>query len=126
MEKTIKKDEYAFSRILYVIEAALEYFIALGISFTYLPVLGKGIGLSDGLIAIVESFVSLGCGFQIFAIFLVKKKRVKPTVTIMHIISQVFFALIWFVPLFRFSKQAKIVLFIVLLISAHIIHNFIN
>ncbi|MBR5192324.1 MAG: MFS transporter [Clostridia bacterium] len=126
MGNIVEKDRYAFSRILYIIEASLEYFISLGVSFTYLPILGKAIGLSDGLIAIVEAFTSLGCSFQIFAIFLVKKKRVKPTVTIMHVISQTFFALVWFVPLFRFSKKAKIVLFVVLLILAHAIHNFIN
>ena len=126
MERTIVNDEYKFSRILYIIEAALEYFIALGVSVTYLPVLGEAIGLSEGLIAIVESFVSLGCGFQIFAIFLVKQKRVKPIVTIMHVISQVFFALIWFVPLFRFSLRAKVTLFMVLFLVAHVIHNIIN
>ncbi len=126
MESVNGKDQYKLSRILHVIEAALEYFIALGVSTTYLPVLGSAMGLSEGLIALVEAFVSLGCGFQIFAIFLTKKKKVKPTVTVMHIISQIFFALIWFVPLFRASDEAKIALFVVLLLSAHIIHNVIN
>ncbi len=126
MAKTIDKDKYKLSRILYIIEALLEYFIALAVSVTYLPVLGKAIGISEELIAIVEGFVSLGCGFQIFAILLVKQKRVKPIVTIMHIISQICFALIWLVPIFSFSKKTKVVLFMLIMFIAHATHNVIN
>ena len=68
MENIRVKDEYKLSRILYIIEASLEYFISIGISLTYLPVLGAALGMEGSLIAIIESFVSLGASFQIFAV----------------------------------------------------------
>lgn len=126
MEKLVVKDQYKLSRFLYIIEAALEYFVSIGISLTYLPVLGAAIGLKDSLIAIIESFVSLGASFQILAVLLVKKKRVKPVVTSMHILSQIFFACVWFVPLFKMSSAARVALFVIMLLSAHVIHNIIN
>ena len=126
MENIRVKDEYKLSRILYIIEASLEYFISIGISLTYLPVLGAALGMEGSLIAIIESFVSLGASFQIFAVLLVKKKRVKPIVTSMHILSQIFFACVWFIPLFKASKIAKIILFVCMLLGAHVIHNIIN
>ncbi|MBO7187741.1 MAG: MFS transporter [Clostridia bacterium] len=119
----IRKDEYKLSRFLYIIEAMLEYFIALGIGTVYLAKLAKEIGMSDSLVAVIEAFVSLGASFRIFAILLSNKKPVKIWVTTMHLISQVFFALIWFVPLIKISKIAQTVLLIVLLLFAYLLHN---
>ena len=74
MEATQKKDGYEFSRILYIIEAALEYFVSIAVSTIYLAKLTEYIGFSDSLTGILSSFVSLGCGFQMIAIFLANKK----------------------------------------------------
>lgn len=94
MEKTLNKDGYGFSRLLYIIEAALEYFVSLAVSSVYLAKLTGYLGFSDTLTGILSSFVSLGCGFQIIAIFLANKRPVKRWVTLLHCISQVMFALI--------------------------------
>lgn len=126
MEKTQKKDGYEFSRLLYIIEAALEYFVAISVSTIYLAKLTQYIGFSDGLTGILSSFVSLGCGFQMIAIFLANRKPVKRWVTTLHIISQVMFAILYLVPLFDFSKEIKTVIFIIMLLGAHIINNVVN
>ena len=126
MNNSTEKDQYKTSRILYIIEAALEYFIALGIGGGYLAKLGLAIGMSESLIAIIGAFVSLGCGFQIISVFLINKTPVKPWITTLHIISQIFFAMIWFVPLFKTNDTAKIVLFITFILSAHVLHNVVN
>lgn len=77
--KTAKKcDEYGFSRLLYILEAALEYFISIAVGSVYLAKLAEYIGFSDSLTGILSAFVSLGCGFQIIAIFLAHKKQGKP------------------------------------------------
>lgn len=125
METLIKKDQFKISRVMYIIEAMLEYFIALGIGTDYLAKLGMEIGMSDSLIAIVEAFVSLGASFRIFAVLLANKTPVKIWVTTLHIISQTFFAIVWFIPLFKFSQTLKTVLLIGFLLIAQILHNLV-
>lgn len=121
-----KKDEYKLSRILYIIEAALEYFISLGVAGDYITIIGLDIGMPENLIAIVDSFIALGASFQLFAVFLANKRPYKPWVCFLHIISQIFFALIFFIPLFKFSSLAKVILFVSLVLVAQIIHNIVN
>ena len=113
----MEKDIYKSSRILYVIEATLEYFISLLVAGAYLAKLTTSIGLPDSLTAILTSFVSLGCGFQLVEIFISKNKSVKRYVTILHSINQLLFALIYFVPFIKIPKTAKFVVFAVLLLS---------
>ena len=121
-----KKDIYKFSRFLYIIEAALEYFVALSIGSVYLAKVTAYLGLSDGLTGILSAFVSLGCGFQLIAIFLVNKQPVKHWVTAGHMVSQLFFAFIFIVPVVNLSLKARTVIFVIILLSAHIIHNVVN
>ena len=124
MEKEVTcKDKYAFSRVLYIIEAALEYFISIAVGGVYLANITKTIGISDAITGIITAFVSLGCGFQIIALFLAHKKPVKGWVTTGHIISQTLFALMYFVPLLDTSKTVKTVMLIATLFLAQIIHN---
>lgn len=123
---TENKDEYKTSRFLYIIEAALEYFISLLVSGAYLAKITSTIGLSDGLIGVLTSFVSLGCGFQIIAVFLANRRPVKRWVTILHSINQLFFALIYLVPFVKIGKTEKTVCFIVFLLFGHIINNIVN
>ena len=96
-QNTLTKDKYRSSRILYIIEATLEYFISLMVSGAYLAKITSSIGLSDSLTGILSSIISLGCGFQIVAIFLANKQPVKRWVTILHSINQLAFALIYIV-----------------------------
>ncbi len=119
-------DQYKLSRLMYIIEAALEYFVAIAVSTVYLARITTYIGMSDALSGILSSFVSLGCAFQIFAIFLTHKTPVKGWVTAGHIISQLLFACIYFVPLLNISQVGRIMIFIIILLCAEIIHNIIN
>ena len=88
-------DKYKFSRFLYILEAAFEYFISLLVTGAYLAKLTTSIGLSDTVTGLLTSFVSLGFGFQVIAIFLANKRPVKRWVAVLHMINQLFFALIW-------------------------------
>ncbi|MBQ7223973.1 MAG: hypothetical protein IJX06_00220 [Clostridia bacterium] len=120
-------DVYKTSRLLYIIEAALEYFIALGVGGVYLAKLTTAVGLPDSVTGILTSFVSLGCGFQLIAIFIAHKKPVKRWVTVGHIVSQFLFVALYFVPLFEgVDTGIKTVLFFILMLGAQIIHNAIN
>ena len=126
MQETVQKDAYKTSRFLYILEAALEYFISLLLTGAYLAKITSAIGMSDTLTGILTSFVSLGCGFQMIAIFLANKRPVKRWVTILHSLNQLSFALIYLVPFIQLSKTAKIVLFIAFLLIGHILNNVVN
>ena len=124
--ETKLRDEYKTSRILYIIEAALEYFIAIAVGTVYLAKITSEIGIPDNVTGILTSFVSLGCGFQIIAIFVAHKKPVKRWVTVFHVISQLLFSVMYFVPLLPISKAGQTVILIGALLVAQILHNAIN
>ena len=120
------KDIYKTSRFLYILEATFEYFISLLVTGAYLAKVTAAIGMNDTMTGILTSFVSLGCGFQIIAIFLANKRPVKRWVTILHGLNQLAFALIYLVPFIKLSKITKIAIFIVFLLLGHIVNNVVN
>ncbi len=119
------------SRILYIIEAALEYFISILFAGSYLATLTSHLGMSDSLTGILSSSISLGCLFQLFSVFL-KRRRVKTIVTSLSVVNQLLFLLLYIIPLsgtqtlFGGGKQVKIVLFIVAIFLAYLIYNCIH
>lgn len=119
-------DIYRKSRFFYILEAAFEYFISILVGGAYLAKLTSYIGLSDSLTGVLTSFVSLGCGFQIIAVFLANRQPVKKWVTALHILNQLFFALIYLLPFFGIPKKVTVVLFCIFLLAGHIINNVVN
>lgn len=119
--ETQNRDEYALSRFLYILEAALEYFISLLVTGAYLAKITSAISMSDTLTGILTSFVSLGFGFQIIAVFLANKRPVKRWVTLLHCLNQLAFALIYFIPLAPISHEMKNFLFVAFLLIMRII-----
>lgn len=128
MVETMKtvKDVYKTSRLLYIVEATLEYFVSIAVGTVYLAKITSYIGIPDSITGILSSFVSLGCGFQLIAIFLANKRPVKRWVTLLHTVSQSLFALIYLIPVFNISLKLKTAIFIASLLIAHIIHNIVN
>ncbi len=125
-EKSIKR-----SRLFYMVEAALEYFIAIGVSGSYLATLTSYLGMSDSLTGIISSFISLGCLFQLFSVFL-KRKRVKWVVTLLSAINQLLFMLLYIIPLAGGTtptpevQRIKIAVFVVAIFAAYLIYNCIH
>ena len=126
MLKQQNKDGYESSRFLYIIEAALEYFVAISVGTVYLAKITGYCGISDEITAILTAFVSLGCGFQFFSVFIGRNMPVKKFVTAGHIVSQVLFTLLYVVPLIGVPSAVKTVAIIVILFSAQVIHNLVN
>lgn len=124
-EKTKEKatDIYRTSRIMYIIEAALEYFISILVSGTYLAKVSKAIGMKDSTTALLASSVSLGVGFQIIALLISQRGSTKRWVTPVHILNQLLFTFIYVVPLVDLSSAAKSVLITVLLFVGTAISN---
>ncbi len=113
------------SRILYIIEAALEYFISILVAGSYLATLTSHLGMSDSLTGIISSFISLGCLFQLFSVFL-KRRRVKTIVTTLSVVNQLLFMLLYIIPLSGAGKQIKIALFIAAIFLAYLIYNSVH
>ena len=113
-------------QILYIIEATLEYFISIVVGGAYLAKITTAIGMSQGLTGICTAFISLGAGFQLFALFLARKSNPKRLVTLLHTVNQTCFALVYLIPLIHVPQVLKHVLFVAFLLSGHIISNLIG
>ena len=118
-------DIYKKSRLFYIFEAAVEYFLAIFVGGTYLAKMTTAIGMSDSLTGIISAFVSLGFGFQIFALFLVRKRPVKPFIISMNLLTQLAFSFLYFIPILKVGKTVKTVVFICLFLFAEVIKNVI-
>ena len=113
------------SQLMYMLEAALEYFIAILVSGSYLATLTKELGLSDSLTGLLSSIISLGCLFQLLSIF-IRRNKMKPLVIVCSIINQVLFMSLYLIPLTNFDKQVKVALFVVIILLAYVIYNIIH
>lgn len=122
---TNQKDIYKTSRVMYIIEAALEYFVSLLVSGAFLAKLTASLGFSDSLTAVLTSFVALGCSFQLFAVFFFRGGKVKSKVTVFHILNQLLFMSVYFVPFLNLSRPVKTVLFMVLLMAGYFFLNIV-
>lgn len=99
---------YKRSRKAYCMECAFEYFVALLVSDAFLAKLLTDIGMSDALIGVVSSFISLAFLFQLFSIFVVQKiTNTKVFVVIFHFLSQIFFMSLYLIPFLPIAKEIK-------------------
>ena len=117
------KDIYRKSRVLYIISATLEYFISILTGTAYLAKIAGSVGISDGTIGVLSSFTALGCAFQIVSLAMRTDKAVKPRVVTINLINQLCFTLLYVVPAFNLSKDAKTVIFTALLLCGNILLN---
>ena len=81
MSEKFETKEYKLSRKAYVAQCTFEYFISILVTDAYLAKMLSHQGISDAMIGIISSFVSLAFLFQLSAIFLVDRvKNTKKTV----------------------------------------------
>ena len=122
----MNNDIYKSSRICYVIEETVAYLITLLISDAYLARLTSTLGFSDSLTALLGSFVNLGCIFQLLAIAVFRRGRVKRKATVLYIIHQLLFMLLYIVPFFRINPPLKLALFSLFLLGGYFIFNIVS
>lgn len=119
----MNNDIYKTSRICYVIEETSAYLITLLITGAYLAKLTLSLGFSDGLTALLSSFVNLGCVFQLFAISVFKQGRAKRKVTIFYTINELLFVMLYVTPLIKIDPNIRSFLFIAFLLGGYFILN---
>lgn len=119
------KDIYKKDRVLYIIEAALEYFISLLITDAFLATLLTKNGITDSTAGIITQLASLSFSAQLFAVFFRKDKGKKRFVTFMHLTNQMLFVFLYLVPGVNVSTDIKTVLFVMLFIGGHFISSLV-
>ena len=117
-EKSLKR-----SRLMYIIEAALEYFFTMMVAGSFLATLTKELGLTDSLTGVLSSVVSLGCLFQLLSL-LIRPKKAKKLVMILSMANQTLFTLLYIIPVINISPIVKTVLFVTFIVVAYMIFNF--
>ena len=115
---------YRRGRILYILEAALEYLISILVAGSFLATLTGSLGMSDSLTGILSSFISMGCLFQLGSVFL-RPRRVKPFVIGMSVLNQVLFLVLFLLPLPSWGAGIKTALFIGAFFVAYVIYNLV-
>ena len=123
MEITEKK--LKSSRIIYIIEAAIEYFISILVAGSFLATITNELGFSDSLTGILSSIISLGCLFQLLSMFY-RKAKVKRLVVIFSIINQLLFMLLYVIPLTRVDGKVKTAIFVFMIVLAYLTYNFVH
>lgn len=121
MKKIYDSKEYKRSRIAYTMQATFEYLITIFISDAFLAKLLTSIGISDSVIGIISSIITIAFLFQLLAIFLVDKiKRNKQAALVFTTSSQLFFMVLYLIPFFSISKSAKTTMAVFLILGAYL------
>lgn len=112
--------DFVRSRRAYMLQCMLEYFVSLMVTDAFLAKLLSYIGISDALIGVISSFVTLAFAMQLLTILLVRRKiNAKKTVMIFDTLSIFFFMLLYLVPFAPVTKGAKTALVMVCVILAY-------
>jgi len=111
---------YKRSRVAYVIQCTVEYFVALLVTDAFLAKLLTHIGISDALIGIISSFISLAFVIQLASIPLLRSKvSTKKLVILSDTLSIFFFMFLYFVPFLPIGKEFKTVLVVLSVLMAY-------
>lgn len=112
---------YKRSRGAYMAQSTFEYFVSLLATGAFLAKLLTSLGISDSLAGIIASFSSLIFVCQLFSILLVKGRLgAKALSVIFETLSQVSFALMYFIPFFPIAKEAKHAIVVIFIIIGYV------
>ena len=112
-ENIFESADYKRSRGMYMAQCTVEYFVGILIADAFLAKLLTHIGISDAIIGIISSFITLAFLFQLLAIFFVRRvTNTKKSVIIFHCLSQLFCIGLYIIPFLPFSTNVKTILII--------------
>ncbi len=119
-------NEYKRSRIAYSMQCTFDYFITILVGDAFLAKLLSSMGISDSLIGIISSFVTLAFLFQLSSVFLINKIRnTKRAAILFTSTSQLFFMCLYIIPFLSFSRGIKTTLSVIFILGAYFANYFI-
>ncbi len=119
--------EYKRSRRAYRLECMFEYFVALCVTESFLAKLLTSMGLSDALIGVISSLISLAFLFQLFSVFVVSRiTNTKRFVIIFHSVGQLFFMALYLLPFLPIELPFRKVLVVVCIMTAYFGNYFVT
>lgn len=120
--QTLTEKQLSTGRRMYILQAALEYLIAIAVGGSFLATLTKEIGMSDSLTGIITSITSLGGLFQLLALF-VRTRKIKRFVIGVSILNQLLFIALYFVPGLAMGREISGAVFAFIIVSANLLYN---
>lgn len=112
--------EYKRSRAAYMAQCTFEYFVSLLVADAFLAKVLTALGMSDFLVGIISSFISLSFVFQLLSIFVVRLKiSTKRLVITADTVSQLFFMLIYIIPFLPAAPGTKKVFVMLAILIAY-------
>lgn len=112
---------YRRSRNMYMAQCTFDYFITILVADAFLANLLSYIGLSDAMIGVISSFITLAFLFQLLSIFVARKiGNIKRTVVVVDTASQLLFFFLYLVPFLPFSTPVKTVIVVGAILFAYI------
>ncbi|MGL6173422.1 MAG: MFS transporter [Cellulosilyticaceae bacterium] len=119
--------DYHQSLKWFVLDGAMATTIGLLAGGAFLASLLKALGISETLNGIITSMASLVCIAQVFGVYLAKRmKKIKLFVCAFALIHRLIFSSLFFIPFLNLGFSTKIVLFIIMYLSAHILGQIIG
>ena len=126
-EQVYASAAYRRSRNAYRLECTFEYFVSLLVADAFLAKLLSSLGMSDGLIGIISSFITLAFLFQLFSVFVVDRiTNTKRFVILFHSLSQFFFMSLYLIPFLPFAKEYRHALVVVCVLLAYFGNYFVT
>lgn len=122
----LNEKDLSNNRFAYIIEAAVEYFISLLITDTFISNLLLENGVSAASTGIIIQLASFAFVAQLFSVFYRRNSKMKAFVTITHLVNQLLFALLYMVPGINLPQNVKIILLIVMFLGGHILSSIIS
>ncbi|MBQ9085628.1 MAG: MFS transporter [Clostridia bacterium] len=118
---------YQRSRRAYCLECMFEYFVSLLVTETFLAKLLSNIGMSDALIGVISSFISVAFLFQLLTVLVVDRiTNTKRVAMLFHSASQLFFMALYLVPFLPIALPYKSVLVVVFILLAYFGNYFVT
>ena len=119
------KDKRRITRIGFVADESIDYFISLFVTSTFLGYLSDALGFNDAAQGIINTIPTLALAAQFFSMLLTGR-RVKRLVTVCMVTNQLAFILLYMIPIFNIPLVLKSVIFVACLVFANVINNAIK
>jgi len=120
-EEVFSKPGYARSRWAYTFECLFEYIVALMVTDAFLATLLSNMGISDAVIGVISSLISLAFLFQLFSILVVQHiHNIKAVAVPIHCVGQLFFLMLYLLPFLNIPAQFRTAVVIGCLLVAYL------